>query len=392
VLEFNVPQQLKPIVRAMCWVLHKPAQPPRKNAITLQSASSYLIDTDALVFKDLSKPKELAHAAVQRRIIRMKRKKKTSVSEIISVGIRVIRQVVKQVIGDVRDDPETSLESLLIGRRAKPALRVDVNAEDTFKRELHKYQNGKFKHIKVYGEESLRNKSLDLSSKKELAALVDAVDGTDLVERGLSNWCSAAVIFNPRNPEGKRLVAAFVGLPSTDVYYATSESPEASVRRGSANFPLAGLSKVKSIKQASICFYGQKAGNFLSVAQGAFSGNLKRLNDQVKDEGHKLDLRIYNLAGIPMMMKLSDHNVSHARGVDAVIELEGQKPHDFVPGAFIAKKAGAVIRHLDGSDISFEEMEVLLMRPASTEIKYVVASTRKLSDELLNLIKSHNGQ
>ncbi|TAL05008.1 MAG: hypothetical protein EPO07_04315 [Verrucomicrobia bacterium] len=321
----------------------------------------------------------------------MKKKKKIGVPGIVSVGVHVVRYVVRQIVSDVRDDAETALESLHIGTHGKPALRVDVNAEDSFKRELHKYQGGRFKKVKVYGEESLRSTDLDLSLKKELAVLVDAVDGTDLVERGFSNWCSAAVFFDPRNQPGKKLVAAFVGVAvdesPADVYFATSESPDAFVRRNSDNNKLAGLSKVKSLKEASICFYGQKADNYLSVATGAFTNRLSALNARTKKTGKKLDLRIYNMAGIPMMVKLADHRVSLARGVDAVIEVEGQKPHDCVPGLFIAKKAGAVVRNLDGSDFSFEQMEKLLLRPASNEQTYVLAATEKLSDELLALLK-----
>ena len=97
-------------------------------------------------------------------------------------------------------------------------------------------------------------------------------------------------------------------------------------------------------------------------------------------------MRIYDLAGAPMMMKLADHRVRNAGGVDAVFDVKGQKPHDFVPGAFIAKKAGAIIRYRNGKEISYEDLEDSL-RDFDTRTKYVIACTRKLSDELLKVIR-----
>jgi fructose-1,6-bisphosphatase/inositol monophosphatase family enzyme len=305
---------------------------------------------------------------------------------LIEVGIHVVRYVIKQVLTDVADDPESALEYVHIGDQKKPALRVDINAEDSFKRELHKFRNRRFKNVKFYGEESLRKKTLNLTAGKELVALADAIDGTELLERGLSNWCCAVAFFNPRNEPGQRLMASFAGLPSGEVYYATSESDGALLRANSVPTDIAGPSKVKSLKKASVCFYGQKTENFLSVAQASFAKNLLSLNQLTKKRRAKLNLRIYNLGGIPMMLKLADHRVRHARGIDAVFDVEGQKPHDFVPGAFIAKKSGAIVKHLNGRDISYEDMEELLLRPASTEIKYMIAATESLSKELLALL------
>jgi fructose-1,6-bisphosphatase/inositol monophosphatase family enzyme len=322
----------------------------------------------------------------------MERKSQIVVSDLVPAGIHVLQHVVRQVLKDARDDPESAFESVRIGKQKKLALRVDINAEDSFKRELRKYHKGKFKNVKVYGEESLRSKNLNLSRKKETMVLVDAIDGTDLLEQGISNWCSAAVFFDPRNQKGKRIMGAFVCLPTGDVYYATSESESekagAFVKRitEKASEPVCGRTKVKSIKRASICFYGQKADNFLSVVEHPFSKNLSRLNRQAK-KAKKLDIRIFNMAGIPMMLRLIDHRVTHARGIDAVFDLKGQKPHDFVPGAFIAYRAGAVIRTLSGKKVSLEMMEDLLTHPASGLIKYVITSTESLATALFQMFK-----
>lgn len=315
-----------------------------------------------------------------------------TIAEIVSAGIHVVRCVIRQILQDAEDDPDNAFGRVTL-EHGKGALRLDVNAEDGFNRELHKYQTQRFKRIKVYGEERLRDKKLDLSSHKGIVVLVDAVDGTDLVERGLCNWCTAAVFYKPSNKRGKRLLAAIVGVPSGDIYFATAETDGAMVRRASRNddevsikdSPVGGMSNVACVADASICFYGQKTANFLSVVNGRFARNLNRLRRERKRASKNCELRIYNLAGIPMMMKLIDRRVQVGHTIDAVFELKGQQPHDFVPGAFIAKKAGAVIKDLDGQPITVEKMERLLLKPASTDVKYIIASTEPLCDELLAL-------
>lgn len=56
--------------------------------------------------------------------------------------------------------------------------------------------------LEVWGEESIvRNKDLTFYESKKTVALLDMVDGTDLINRGLGNWCSAMVFFIP--PRGR---------------------------------------------------------------------------------------------------------------------------------------------------------------------------------------------
>jgi fructose-1,6-bisphosphatase/inositol monophosphatase family enzyme len=93
------------------------------------------------------------------------------------------------------------------------------------------------------------------------------------------------------------------------------------------------------------------------------------------------------MAGIPMMLRLIDHRVKEARGIDAVLELKGQKPHDFVPGAYIAHKAGAVIKTATGRPVSWAFMETLLLHPSSKTIKYVITCTEQLSEALFEFLK-----
>ena len=147
------------------------------------------------------------------------------------------------------------------------------------------------------------------------------VDGTDLLERNLSNWCSAAVFFYPDRPPGKRIVAACVGVPSGKIYYSHEDlnvvrfeqidrhSIDKSPKRGIVR----GHSAVTNLENASICFYGQKPSSLLDMAEtDLFSYLAKR--EQARKEKRKEDdtadsvrvekdkeNRIYTLSGIPMV-------------------------------------------------------------------------------------------
>ncbi len=312
------------------------------------------------------------------------------------VGIYVTRIVVTQVLADIARDPETYLASNLIGKRRKRALRLDSNAEDTFERELRTYHNGQFANVAFYGEERLRDPSLDLSGSKGITVLVDAVDGTDLVERGLFNWCTASVFFAPSRPAGQRILASFVGLPSGEVYYASADSPIAYVKRRSqepveVKHPSANV----NVEDASICFYGQKIANLLSVVRSSLPTNLlvlqerrARTREQQEESKNELPTRLYTLAGIPMMMRLIDHQADEAHCIDVVLDLKGQRPHDVVAGAFIAKRAGASLRTLNGQDISDGDLEASLLKPASDggKLRYVLAANDTLCLKVIQLL------
>jgi len=224
---------------------------------------------------------------------------------------------------------------------------------------------------------------------------VDALDGSDLAERGLSNWCSAAVFFEPSR-SADRIRAAVVGIPPNHVYFATADDPQVRVYRNLPKLngttlaetvyeshPVTGLPPVRLLANASIYFYGQKVENFVTVAQ-------RPLWQKVSNETYK-NLRVYNLGGIPMLVRMCDHQVKRARGVDAVIELKGQMPHDAVPGLFFAVKAGATVLSLAaddfGSPLTLPKLEQLLFAPRTPAVKYLAATSQQLADELLPELK-----
>jgi fructose-1,6-bisphosphatase/inositol monophosphatase family enzyme len=299
--------------------------------------------------------------------------------DIAEAAQHVLLKIVQQIQDDVAEDPATALSEVAVGKDRKKALRVDVNAEDSFVRRLRKFRSGNFASIEVHGEERLRDPALDLDGADGIFALVDAVDGTDLVERDLSNWCSAAIFFSPKNPAGERILGSFVAVPSGKVYYSTAADDAAFVVDADGPRRLAGPSSTRTLSEASVCFYGQKPDHLLSAM------TLARAAEKRGD-----GFRIYNLAGIPMMVKLADHGADRDyRGIDAVIELLGQKPHDAVPGLYIAIKAGAHALTLDGVHLTPTDLERLLFRPAATESeqRYVLAATQELATEILGALE-----
>jgi hypothetical protein len=128
----------------------------------------------------------------------------------------------------------------------------------------------------VLGEEKLKNqaKVISLRDEKRIVALLDMIDGTDLVYRKMSNWCSALVFFDP---QAKRILASVVGLPSGAFYCAgheiapcvvkvTSRAHEAPLDQLDREIPIHPNNR-RRLKDSAVCFYGQKAENLLSIIQ-----------------------------------------------------------------------------------------------------------------------------
>lgn len=226
----------------------------------------------------------------------------------------------------IRDDPENALERVVVGDRSKPALRIDVYAEQFFRQAFARYKRRRFAKVRIWGEESLENTELDLSSEGDAIVIVDAVDGTDLLERDLGNWCSAAVLFDPSRVAGNKILGAFVALPSDEVYFAVADKEGVFVKHGAAKpISVRGPSAIRNLEMASIYFYGQKVGSFCSVPRSNLYRFFERLEKQSKESKRKdvVGIRIYNLGGNPLMVRLVDHRVPLARGIDAVFDLRG---------------------------------------------------------------------
>jgi len=125
--------------------------------------------------------------------------------------------------------------------------------------------------------------------------------------------------------------------------------------------------------QIAICFYAQKHKHFASIPSG--------LSAWVKKTIARDRLRIYNLAGNPMMVRLANGEHIHA-----VFEHLGQYPHDAAPGAFIGLKAGAHLLDITGHKISVEDLAKLLLKPCA-KLKYVLSCNEELARQLAGALR-----
>lgn len=292
--------------------------------------------------------------------------------QLLTVGINAIRRSMKNIKEACHNSPEIAFRTTpLEGKdRNNVTLQVDLVVEGNCQQQLR--EDLGTERVVSYGEESLDSK-LDLSSQTKVVAILDMIDGTDLLRLGFSNWCCAIVFFYP--PE-RKVLASLVGHPSGNIYFACEEAPGAFRIEGKKKLQHArsvpGPRCTTNLSGARVCYYGQKPKNYLSIAENkSFISRLQEMKRQAGDE--RLDFRLYNLAGNPMMVNMA------CGGIDAVVELMGQYPHDVVPGAFIAQKAGAALTDLSGLPINMGEA---LLRPGAKKIKYILSATKELGEDL----------
>lgn len=306
------------------------------------------------------------------------------------LGWRVIRATQKNITSLVRNKPVRALRS--VGLAHKVARDIDLLAEGQTMAALLIAFRGE-DHINVLGEEDLDDPELDLSDEQRTVALMDMVDGTDLLARDLGNWGSAMAFFR----QGA-ILGAFVGVPGHGVYYALASEPGAffwAFNKKEA-VKLAGPNVDAKLETASLCFYGQKADRLVRfINHPGLAAALTRLGDreaaQGSDDpggGDRVSARIYNLAGAPMMVKLVDTRPGMVP-IDAIFELKGQLPHDVIPGAYIARRAGAILTDLEGQPIDLAEWMVRPADPARRK-KYILAANAHLSRELIEILREHS--
>lgn len=320
----------------------------------------------------------------------------TELLRIKQVAIDTIREVQLDIRSQITEDPEDAFAELEIVKGAKPLLGVDYYAEKRAGILLRKHLKLDAKELLVLGEESLSIKedANDLTAEKRLVVLLDMVDGTDLLERGLSNWCSAMVFFDPQGARGRKILAAFIGVQEDGVYYATRDKNEVRkhhfhVPKGRQRDVLLSIKRsyVEDLANATICFYGQQVADFVFLAKhGTFVRHLEELVNKHSRAGNPLKTRVYNLAGNPMMIKMVDGH----RRIDAVFDAskEGQAPHDVVAGAYIACKGGAILRGID-TDANIDlEQGVLHPANANYKFRYVLASTSALAVDLCECLRT----
>lgn len=326
-----------------------------------------------------------------------------STERLLLYSVNLLRRVQRRIASRLMYQPEAALQRIPDPKKDpnNQPLRIDYYAEDYYGGGLEKRFKNK---ICAVGEETFEQRPdlKDITNRKEVFAIMDIIDGTDLLLRRFGNWCSAIVFFYP--PEN-RILLALVADHEGNVFYATYDKPGAyflAVRGESLKdaVPLQSDTRPKdredafvrfvrnrpsgplanpSLREASVCFVGQKPPHFLAAAQNtALCGRLGELKKILDAKTRPAPgFRIYNLGGIPMMPKV-------ANGIlDAVVGLKGSKPHDFIAGAYIAIKAGAFMGDLARRPVDEARLAQFLNHPEEKCEPYVLSCTQELYEDLL---------
>jgi len=304
--------------------------------------------------------------------------------------IDAMRRTRETLLANLRLNPDHELQHLLVegATKSKEMLSCDRDAELNCKNALLLSAQKENINIRVLGEESLWDTSIVLSRRDPYVVLLDMVDGSDLLERDLGNWCSAAVIFKPKKGE---VLASIVQDSHNNFYVATpkgalfQEAKTEFIKFEGKLLCSIDLANARSLRgphppfqplnpankddrYASICFYAQKVRHFVRLPEG-FNFWLNKF---------KFAGRLYTLAGNPMMAKLANGDRVHV-----VFEHLGQFAHDAVPGLYIALKAGAAIVKLDGTRIFESDLANSLYTPSKDKaLQYVLASTEELAKQV----------
>jgi fructose-1,6-bisphosphatase/inositol monophosphatase family enzyme len=314
-------------------------------------------------------------------------------ASLAEAGVFAIRQTLRRIIREFEDDPNTAVRQTIDAETMKRAIDVDLIADREFATQFRHYDGGRYAGVFVTGEER-PGESGPVEGPFGTYVLVDALDGSDLAERGLANWCSAVVFFDVA-PSSAKIRAAVVGMPPNHVYFATDEDPRVRVYRnlpdlegrvlahlGLAAEEVTGLPPERALADASLYFYGQKVARLVEVARRPLLQGGRSIEFE--------NLRIYNLGGIPMLVRMCDHQVKRARGVDAVFELSGQRPYDVVPGLFFALKLGATVLDLSRphpAPIAISDLELALLHPQGVQLRYLAAAHERLANELFPILR-----
>jgi hypothetical protein len=288
--------------------------------------------------------------------------------DLLNCAIQALLQGRSYVRRTLRLEPSLALEHIevkTLDGQTKEMLYVDKQAENACVVYLRDHIGRE--HLRVIGEETLWNLDVDLTGETKIVCLLDMIDGSDLLERNLSNWCSAMLFFDPQQP---RIRLSLVQNAHDSIYFASDQGAFIYRKRTSKIEPLHGPEEVPP-ERASVCFYAQKLPNFAGLPHSFAERLAERL-------GARADrLRLYTLAGNPMMAKLANGEKIHA-----VFEHIGQYPHDVIPGAYIALKSKAHLVTLDGKPISEGDLAMALRHPSASKLKYVLGSSAEIAQLL----------
>jgi hypothetical protein len=120
-------------------------------------------------------------------------------ASLAEAGVFAIRQTLRRIIREFEDDPNTAVRQTIDAETKKKAIDVDVIADREFATQFRHYDGGRYAPVIVTGEER-PGETVSVIGTFGTYVLVDALDGSDLAERSLANWCSGAVFFEVAVP------------------------------------------------------------------------------------------------------------------------------------------------------------------------------------------------
>ncbi len=288
--------------------------------------------------------------------------------------------LIETLVAHLEDDP-TSIEMQfepLTTKTAKTTTFFDFASEREC-REVFRRVFGA--DVEILGEESMKANHV---WKSRYGVLIDAVDGTDVMAMGVNLWSSAVAVLDT---EASRIVGTVVALPSGAICSARYDEDGAWRDNGVS---LGGCSDVTDLKDARIACYGQKAKNLYALATNERLATF--LKTIAGDDSARF--RLFNFAGNNMIVRMADRpkagSVIVGEGVDVVFEPFGQRPHDFVPGMFLALKTGAYACELDGEPIDEKRLAAMMNEP-DRRVTYVIAGSKVLCDAVLETFGSPGG-
>ncbi len=255
----------------------------------------------------------------------------------------------------VWENPARCFEEIQMDSQAKSATILDVVAESNLCAALREALHGL--NPLLLSEESLREART--SPHDGVAVLVDALDGTTLIQHGWDSWCAAATVWHPSSGA---ILAAFVAEANGTCHYATSNECGKAIRhRGrliTRSWTARGANSHGGAE--AIAFYGYRRNRFDFVGSSL-----------PPNEGS-----VFTIGGNPALVRMVDG----FRRVDAVVEPIGQFPHDIVPGLYLCQRAGVTLIDASGRDL---RPESLLAGELHRKIPFVAAWDPELAKRLL---------
>lgn len=329
-----------------------------------------------------------AHSHATRHVEPKNGSKKLEPSVVAAALAKTIAEVQNIVRALELNDPAMAFSEVVLGGKAMLGedLLAEMLTNVKLRAKLHVTPEEYFMH----GEESLaiRKTARDLTAERRPGSLHDAVDGTDLRVLNFGNDCSAAIVVDPTEAPGARILTAAIGLPGQAVYYSIRDSDavwcwKIKGHKLSTTGPSISFKRIvptTRLADAIVCCYGQKPA---SLAALIGTGFFDRWLAQPNPLG-----RFHTLAGMPMVPKMVAPMLG-TRPVDVILEIAGQAAHDMAPGAYIALNGGATILHLDGRPFRIEEIEEAALHPASEQfrMKYVMAASQELAEEAVDWLR-----